>query len=69
MFCQNKNTHRSLRYIGDSKTLINSLKIVTKLQQKRRYDFNNNVNHISRCSAWQWSLTIYNALFSGLPVY
>ena len=46
MFCQNENTHRSLRYIGDSKTLINSLNVVTKLQQNRRYDLNNNVNHI-----------------------
>ena len=67
--CQNKNTHRSLRYIGGSQTLINSLNIVTKLQQNRRYDLNNNVNHIWRCSVWQWSLTIYNAVFSGLPVY
>ena len=48
--CQNKNTHRSLRYIGGFKTLINSLNIVTKLQQNRRYDLNNNVNHISRSS-------------------
>ena len=67
--CQSKNTHRSLRYIGGYKTLINSLNIVTKLQQNRRYDLNNNVNHISRCSVWQWSLTIYNAVFLGLPVY
>ena len=51
--CQNKNTHRSLRYIGGSKTLINSLNIVTKLQQNRRYDLNTNVNHIRRCSVWQ----------------
>ena len=45
---QNKNTNRSLRYIGGLKTLINSLNIVTKVQQNRRYDLNNNVNHISR---------------------
>ena len=44
--CQTKNAHRSLRYIGGSKTLINSVNIVTKLQQNRRYDLNNNVNHI-----------------------
>ena len=69
MFCQNKNTHRSLRYIGGNKTLINSLNIVIKLQQNRRYDLNNNVNHISWCSTLQWSLTIYNAVFSGLPIY
>ena len=67
--CQNKNTHRSLRYIGGFKTLINSLNIVTKLQRDRRYDLNNNVNYISRWSVWHWSLTIYNAVFSGLPVY
>ena len=67
--CQNKNTHRSLRYIGGAKTLINSLNIVTKVQQNRRYDLNNNVSYISRCSAWEWSLTIHNAVFSGLPVY
>ena len=58
--CQNKNTHRSLRYIGG---------YIRKLQQNRLYDLNNNVNHISRCSVWQWSLTIYDAVFSGLPVY
>ena len=68
MFCQNKNTHRSLRYIGGSKTLINSLNIVIKLQQNKCYDLDNNVNHISRCSVWHWSLTIYNAVFSGLHV-
>ena len=56
--CQNKNTHRSLRYTGGSKTLINSLNIVIKLKQNRRYDLNNNVNHISRRSVWHWSLTI-----------
>ena len=67
--CQNINTLRSLGYVGGSKTLINSLNIVIKLQQNRRYDLNNNVNYISRCSVWHWSLTIYNAVFSGLPVY
>ena len=68
MFCQNKNSHRSLRYISGSKTLINSLNIVIKLQQNKCYDLDNNVNHISRCSVWYWSLTIYNAVFSGLHV-
>ena len=67
--CQNKNAHRSLRYIGGVKTLIISLNIVTKVRQNRRYDLNNNVNHFSRCSAWEWSLTIYDVVFSGLPVY
>ena len=68
MFCQNKNWHRSLRYISGSKTLINSLNIVIKLQQNKCYDLDNNVNHISRCSVWHWSLTIYNAVFLGLHV-